>query len=132
MAKINYALFNALSPTGDRKAELPDEYIICFKCGKCAMPFDFIDGKCPNCKWWNSGAKRRNIFYSTTDPIFHDDDIYIHIPEIGIDIKIGIPLGHSIDDFDLSYSDHNGSGRIPIKEGKPEVPACWKNGGKCD
>ena len=50
-----------------------------------------------------------NIFYSTGNPDFHNEDnIYIHLPESGIMLRITIPLGHSIDDFGLEYSTDGG------------------------
>ena len=49
MEKINWLLFDALSPLGKREVDLPKEYIICESCGHASMPYNWIDRKCPNC-----------------------------------------------------------------------------------
>jgi hypothetical protein len=48
--QINWGLFDAVSPLGVRKVDLPREYISCSSCGHSSMPINFVKCKCPNCE----------------------------------------------------------------------------------
>jgi hypothetical protein len=44
-----------------------------------------------------------SVYYSTSGD-YGDKEVYIHIPEGKIEIRVAVPLGHDISDLNLAYS----------------------------